>query len=487
MSGASGAGERPNILILMADQFRSDIVGANGSPICRTPNLDRLAGEGVTFDRAYTTTPLCTPARAAFFTGRYAHSNGLTANTQYPESPTPRLPDAERLLFQHLAAVGYRCGYVGKWHLSLRPDEPAEACRRGVADFSNSSASARWNRDRLGLPPRDDVTQPARERIMVGEHPPMSGVVPYPEEYHVDASNAALAASLLHTYREQGIGDSERPFALVCSFQGPHHPTEVPEPYASMYAPTDVPRPAGFDDTFIGKPQGQRTHRWMQMGAHLSWPEWQRVIAHYWGFATYIDALMGRVLAALDVIGLADRTVVLAAADHGDMTGNHRLFDKGPYFYDDVMRSPFIWRYPGHIPPRDRPDRNLVSLVDVVPTLLDLTGATPDTDSPPLQGVSLGAHLRGEAGTPTRDAVFAETTAGDLISEQVDARMVLAGRWKYIYRPGDVDELYDVESDPENLRNVASDAAHATDLRAMRARLTTWMRETDDALAPPVS
>src|SRR5581483_8669787 len=101
------ADQRPNILILMADQLRSDCLGTNGAPICRTPHLDRLAQGGVSFQRAYCVTPLCTPARAALFTGRYPHSNGLWANTHYPHTPTPRLRAGERLLFEHLAAAGY--------------------------------------------------------------------------------------------------------------------------------------------------------------------------------------------------------------------------------------------------------------------------------------------------------------------------------------------------------------------------------------------
>src|SRR5437868_6930233 len=129
--------DRPNVLILMADQFRSDCVGANGALVCHTPYLDSLARDGVTFERAYCVTPLCTPARGTLFTGRYPHRNGLWANTQYPETPTPRLRDGERLLFEHLTAAGYRCGYTGKWHLSV--DETGEAHRRGVQDFFNGA------------------------------------------------------------------------------------------------------------------------------------------------------------------------------------------------------------------------------------------------------------------------------------------------------------------------------------------------------------
>ncbi|MBI3974031.1 MAG: sulfatase-like hydrolase/transferase, partial [Chloroflexi bacterium] len=378
---------RPNILILMADQFRSDLIGANGSAICRTPYLDKLAAGGVTFTRAYCTTPLCTPARGALFTGRYPHSNGLTANTQYPDTPTPRLREGERLLFEHLAAAGYHCGYVGKWHLSVG-DEAAEARRRGVADFLNARQAAALHRERLGLALRDDLGK-SRARTMEGPHPPMSGVAPYPAEYATDAGVAGQAIELLRHYREQRLGTSERPFAIICSFPGPHFPIEPPEPYASLYRPEDVPMLASFEDTFEGKPQGQRSHPWLQLAAHLSWPEWQRVIAHYWGFATFVDALMGRVLDVLDETRLAERTIVMATADHGEMAGHHRMFDKGPYFYDDVMRVPFVWRRPGFIDARDGPNEALVRHVDVVPTVLELAGIEPVPGSPPPQGRSL--------------------------------------------------------------------------------------------------
>jgi arylsulfatase A-like enzyme len=476
---------RPNVLILMADQFRGDLVGANGGPI-RTPHLDRLAAGGVSFGRAYTTTTLCTPARGALFTGRYPHSNGLTANTQYPESPTPRLPAREKLLFQHLAAAGYRCGYAGKWHLNVG-DEAAEAHARGVHDFFNGPACRRAHYERLRLAPRDDVNR-ARQRTMAGAHPPMSGVMPYPEAYHLDVAIAAQAVELLRAYERDGLGTTDRPFALTCSFHGPHFPIEVPEPYASLYDPRSVPRPASFDDTFEGKPQGQTTHPWLNLGRHLSWEEWQRVIGHYWGFCTFVDALMGRVLDALDASAFSERTLVLATADHGEMAGHHRFFDKGPYFYEDVLRVPFVWRYPGRIAPRSGgssgsdADFSLVSHVDVVPTVLDLTGLSPEANSPPLQGRSLFA-----ANAERADAAFGEATPGDVPNPQVHARVVIADRWKYVYRPEDdvQHELYDLAADPDEMRNLAPSPQHAGVLRTLQDRLRDWMHLTDDTLDPP--
>jgi len=474
---------RPNLLILMADQLRSDCLGSNGAAICRTPHLDRLAREGLSFQRAYCVTPLCSPARGALFTGRYPHSNGLWANTHYPHTPTPHLRAGERLLFEHLAAAGYHCGYAGKWHLSAG-DEAAEAEGRGVADFFPGRRAAVLHRERLRLPPRDDVGG-ARRRTMEGEHPPMCGAAPYPLEYHQDAGIAGQAVHLLRAYAAQGIGTAERPFALVCSFHGPHFPIEVPEPYASLYDPAAVPRPASFDDTFEGKPASQRTHPWLQLARHLSWPEWQRVIAHYWGFCTFIDALMGRVLDALDETGLAERTLVLATADHGEMAGHHRLFDKGPYFYEDVMRVPLVWRWPERIAARAGPSNLPVSHVDVVPSVLDLAGVPPVAGTPPLQGHSLAAVLGGGDAPRGEPAVFGETTPGDVPNPQVHARLIFDGRWKYVYRPGDVDELYDLHTDPEELCNLASAAEAAGQLVHLRAGLAAWMRRTDDPLAPP--
>jgi arylsulfatase A-like enzyme len=477
---AGAADARPNILILLADQLRADVLGVNGSAVCRTPNLDTLASAGTSFSRAYTTTPLCTPARAALFTGRFPHSNGLTANTQYADTPTPRLHADERTLFEHLASAGYRVGYTGKWHLSV-VDESVEAHRRGVTDFFNGSACARAQVERLGLPPRDDVRQ-ANRRTMQGNHPPMSGVTPYRTEYQLDACIASQASHLIREYHEAGLGAADRPFALICSLHGPHFPIEVPEPFASLYDPASVPKPASFEDTFEGKPQGQRTHPWLQLARHLSWPEWQRVIAHYWGFVTFIDSLFGQVLDALRKARLDGRTVVFATADHGEMAGHHRMFDKGPYFYEDVMRVPAVWRWPGHVTAGGRPETTH-SHVDVVPTLLDLIGLPPVSGAPPHQGESLISTLTGAGSTGVDRPIFAETNVGDQPNPQIDARMVVSGTWKYVLRTDDMpEELYDLAADPDELVNLASRPGSEARLAKMRSLLAHWQSRTRDTM-----
>lgn len=400
---ASRDAARPNVLILMADQLRGDLLGANGSTVCRTPVMDRLSAEGVGFRRAYTTVPLCSPARASLFTGRYSHAHGLTANV-HRGTPTPRLPERERLLFQDLAGAGYRCGYVGKWHLNVG-DEGDEARRRGVTDFIGRQEAADRHRAHLGLPAAQGgggsevVPGLTYERII--------GAPAVNEGYHKDAAVAGESERLLRRYAAGGWGHPDRPFALVCSFFGPHFPLEVPQPYADAYHSEDVALPESFADDFAGKPQGQRAHPLLAPDPPLTRDQWRTVIARYRAYVTYVDVLMGRVLDALAALGLADRTLVLATADHGEMAGHHGLFNKGPYLYEDVLRVPLIWRWPGHVAARGVADMP-ASHIDVTPTLLELTttgSRRPATAPPPTRREPGGLPDRGGAGGDARCGV----------------------------------------------------------------------------------
>ncbi len=475
MSERAPVQERSNLLVIICDQMRADVLGCYGSPICRTPHLDALAAAGTRFARAYTTTPLCTPARGSLMTGRYPHSHRLVANTQYAETPTPTLPPDERMVSEHLAAAGYRCDYAGKWHLN-RGDEAAEAMRRGFTTFGGTREAYAQALATAGIA-RERSSLLGSERIMRGEDAPMCGTSPTDADRTYNSFIADEAIALLRGYGADGIGDAGRPFALWCSMPGPHFPLEVPAPYDRMYDPASVPRPASFADTFAGKPGGQCWHPWLQLAAHLSWPGWQRLIAHYWGYVTYMDALVGRVLAALDEAGLRERTAVVFLADHGEMAGHHRMFDKGPYLYEDVMRVPLIFRYPGKVPDGVVIGDGFANLVDLAPTLCGLAGIQPEGGRP-FEGQSLLPALRGDVSLS--GDVFAETNTGDLVNPQLDTRMIRRGDWKYVFRPGDRDELYHLGDDPNEMTNRIADARV---VRAdLRDALSAWMERTQDPL-----
>ncbi len=264
---------------------------------------------------------------------------------------------------------------------------------------------------------------------------------------------------------------------IAASFFGPHFPYSVPVPYDTLYDPDAVERWVNFDETFARKPLIQQKEMLRWNASHLTWRDWQRVIAHYWGYCTYIDDQIRRILERLETLGLADNTVVVYAADHGDMLGSHRLFNKGMYMYDETYRIPLIVRWPGHIPAGTECDA-FVSLVDLMPTMLDMAGVEIPVG---LDGRSLLSWLHGEKVANWPDDIFAEFHGYE--SALFSQRMVRTRSWKYVYNPGAEDELYDVESDPGELRNLAPDLGYRHVLRRMKARLRTWMERTGDDIA----
>jgi len=256
-----------------------------------------------------------------------------------------------------------------------------------------------------------------------------------------------------------------------------------------MYPRDKVPLPANFHDDMENKPLWQRQRRTGRMDsgrrgarkwegttfpksrvlAEWTEEEWREIIALYYGFVSYVDNWTGKVLEALDRQGLTDNTIVLYTTDHGDMMGSHGLITKS-YIYDEDMRVPLVMRYPPLIKPGTATDA-LVSNVDVFPTLLEMMGVKVPRG---VQGRSFLPVLEGEA-QPHRDAAFMEVASRGI-------KAVRTGRWKYTvnWRPRDLDELYDMENDPLELRNLATDPEHADACERLRKRILDWMRETRD-------
>ncbi len=451
----------PNILFLFADQHRFDAVGCNGAPVVETPALDALAAQGMRFSHAFTPTSLCSPARASLLTGLYAHNHGLLANMGNFNGVFDRqLLDCtgySQLLHQR----GYEVHHVGKWHLpgARHPEHWSFRSFADDADYDREKSD-------LGLQP-----DRAREvqRLEWGGNAPFCGRARLPgahlqEAWAADKTNALLA--------EQAT--REKPFMIFTSFFGPHFPYSVPAPYDTLYDPHSVPRWTNFDETFVGKPLIQQKEMLRWNASHLTWPDWQRVIAHYWGYCTFIDDQIQRILAQLRSLGLANDTVVMYASDHGDMVGSHRLFNKGMYMYDETYRIPLIVHWPGVTPAGTVCDA-FVSLVDLMPTLL----AMGDAEVPgSVDGRSLIPFLQGKTPADWPDDIYAEFHGYEpaLFSQ----RMVRTRSWKYVYNPGAEDELYDMESDPGELRNLAADLGYRHVLRRMKERLVVWLHRTRD-------
>lgn len=450
---------RPNIILIMTDQQRYDTLGVHGNELISTPNLDAMAIGSAVFDRFYVTNTVCVPSRASFLTGRYPTAH-RARDLDYP------LGEDEAHLPALLKAAGYETFLVGKNHV--------------LADAE--------------LPTFDRIFEAGHEKALVPSAAGAygSGTDPTPLEHYTTNVLCEKALELL-----EGRQDSPAPFFGWISFPDPHTPYQVPEPFASMYDPSDVPLPKTFRGELDAKPLGQRLIREFQGMEKASEHEIRQMIATYYGMVTCLDQAVGRVLGKLEDLGIQDETIVVYTSDHGDYMGDHGLARKSWHFYDSLIHVPFILRWPGTIRPQ-RIDRTMAENVDLLPTLLELVGLpTP----PGCQGVSAVACLEGRAET-IKDSVFAcagnpgqeataksveewraanDTTSPVLWSiGAVQGCMIRTLEWKLSYYVDGQGELYDLDNDPEELHNLYGRPETAgVQSELMRQLLSARMRADD--------
>ncbi len=459
------AEDRPNILLLLTDQQRYDAAGCNGARVVRTPAIDGIARRGMRFTSAYTPIALCSPARGCLMTGLYAHNHGQLANmgnfngvfnTQVLEKPAfPRL----------LRAAGYQTGYAGKWHLP----------KEGVTEawgFDRWHTTGDWHRQLKAAGIEFDYGRDDVQRMEWGRGAPFCGRTVLPPERTHDAWVADRAVEMIGAFAK-----AKAPFMVCASFFGPHFPYAVPAPHDTMYDPARVERWDNFDETFETKPLIQQKESLRWNASQLTWTDWQNVIAHYWGACTFIDDQIGRVLSALDQSGRAGATLVILATDHGDMLGCHRLFNKGFHGYEETHHIPLVVSGPPVSKPGSVCDE-FVNLVDLMPTVLDAAGVAQPQK---VDGRSMLPLLGGRRPDDWPQEAFSEFHGYE--STLYSMRMVRNRRWKYVYNPATEDELYDVVSDPGELRNLAGKLAYKHVLRRMRADLLGWLRRTNDGIA----
>lgn len=444
--------QRPNILLIHSDQHRQDCLGINGHPLVKTPHLDRLAREGVNFTHAFTPTAICSPARASLMTGVWPTQHRcLSIPPCDPYRPAdPKLPVWSTLLRD----AGYWMGYAGKFHQELT-GTPLD---HGFHEYHSQSGYARWRQEQ-GIP----AVQPR------------SGPFGYFGDVDVHASPEQTfigwCAARTSEMIERAVGRGE-PFCVRWDPPEPHLPCMPPEPFASMYDPRDVPPWPSFGDPLKDKPyiQRQQLRTWKVQG--WTWKDWQRTVALYLGVISHIDQQIGRVLDVLDRLGVADNTLVLYSADHGDLCGGHGMMDKHFVMYDDVMRVPMIARWPGELNGGAVCDEFVTNEMDMAATLCGAAGV-------PVPATFVGTDLCNVAtGRVRRDAVYGQWTGAQL--GLFTQRMVRDRQWKYIWNATDVDELYDLHADAGELRNRAADPACAEVLASMRRRLVNWMDEVRD-------
>ncbi len=411
--------ERPNFVYIMTDQQHWQALGRVDS-FFQTPHLDAFAEDAASFDRAFCTTPQCSPSRSSMMTGLYPTKTRVMGNIGAAGGDDLATPNFGSMLQQ----AGYQTAYFGKWHLGRNP-----------AGYVGWDAENRKLRD-------PDVTDKAVEYL-------------------------------------NGVQATKSPLGLVVSYLDPHDVYHF-RPDRNPRQDANTPLSASWEhEDFERKPKCQKEFMTRDQG-RIIWREdrevWQAYHEFYREKVRLVDEHIGRVLEAIKSAGLWEDTIVVIGSDHGDMDTNHRLIFKGPFMYDHMMRVPLMVRVPQKCggarrgPIRDYDTVN----VDLVPTIRDFAGLDPiDTD-----GISLKPILTGAANPPKRDYVI-----GQYYSKQQwvnPIRMIRTADFKYNKHIDHGEELYDLVNDPEELVNLAGDAKHADTQRAMATDLDRWIRENDD-------
>ncbi|MDX6740353.1 sulfatase-like hydrolase/transferase [Actinocorallia sp. A-T 12471] len=462
-----------NILFLMTDQHRVDTLGCHNPTEVSTPHLDALAASGTRFERAYTPTAICTPARASLLTGKLPFRHKLLANYERNVGYIEDLPADEFTFSAALSDAGYRLGLNGKWHVGTH---------RNAADFGFEGPDLPgWHNpvdhpDYLkylsdnGLPPYE-ISGHVRGTLPNGNPGNLLAArLHQPVEATFEHYLATRTIERLHEYADD-YRTGRRPFFLATHFFGPHLPYLLPEEYYDMYDPDKIELPASVAETFEGKPPVQRNYSALWTYDTLSEDVSRKLIAVYRGYVALIDREIGRILDTLHELGLDDSTAVFFTADHGEFTGAHRLHDKGPAMYEDIYRIPAIVRVPGS--PAAQVRDEFVGLTDMTATILDLAALDP---AQAVDGSTLLPLIAGEK-APWRTELTAEFHGHHFPYPQ---RMIRDARHKLIINPESHNELYDLLEDPHELTNRHQDPSLATIRHHLTTRLYTTLRDRGD-------
>ena len=464
--------QRANVLFLMTDQHRVDTLGAYGNRLAATPVLDELARTGTRFDRWYTPTAICTPARASLLTGQAPFRHKLLANHERNVGYIEDLPTEQFTFPQALRAAGYNCGLIGKWHAGHHRD---------AADFGFDGPDLPgWHNpvdhpDYLaylaerGLPPYEISGHIRGALPNGGPGNLLAARLRQPVEATFEHYLATRAIEQLERYAEAARDGT--PFFLQLNFFGPHLPYILPDAYFDMFDPEQVELPKSIAETFHGKPPVQRNYSTHWAFDTMPIEVTRKLIAVYWGYVALIDAEIGRVMEAMDRLGLTDETAVFFTSDHGEFTGAHRLHDKGPAMYEDIYRTAGLLRVPGQ--PEGVVRDEFVSLLDCTATILELAGLDP---SPAVDSRSFLPLTAGEPAEWQEDIVC-EFHGHHFPYAQ---RMLREERYKLVVNPDSVNELYDLLTDPDELLNVYGHPEMAPVRKRMTARLYTLLRDRGD-------
>ena len=459
----AAAEERPNIIYMMADDHAAHAISAYGSRINKTPNIDRIANEGVRLTNCFCTNSICTPSRAAVLTGQYSNKNGVyTLN----DAIDPKRDNAGKQMQQ----AGYQTAMIGKWHLQTEP-----------------SGFDYWN-----ILPGQGVYYDPTFITTAGR-----------KKYQGYCTD--LIADFSLDWLKQR--DRKKPFFLMSHHKAPHRPWEPAPKYKNLFAKETIPEPDNLYDHYEGRSRSVAATK-MKVGENMNQTDLKTPIPsdlkgdalRKWAYQLYIkdylrciqsvDDNVGRMLDYLDSEGLASNTIVIYTSDQGFFLGDHGLFDKR-LMYEESLRMPFVMRYPAGIKARTV-NRDIVLNIDFAPTFLDYAGRPAPAE---MQGRSFRKNVEGHTPKDWRTAMYYRYWMHNDNDHHVPAHYgIRTDRWKLIYYynqplgmtgsfPNHMPpewEFFDIKNDPHEMHNLYSDPKHTNLIQHLKAEMAKLQREADD-------
>ena len=485
LKAQSSATNKPNIIIIKTDQHRFDLLGCMGNKVVKTPNIDRLAGKSFILTNEFTVTPICTPSRTSFFTGKYVIRTGnVINNEQYHLQPD------DWSFIDPLKNAGYVIGLAGKNHTF------SEGFFKKYFDYREESTH--FGKMHGDITEEDENvvkyltkdSRPGYEKSKMLLEGLVDGPMPFKKE---DCPAYRIGDDGVKFLEE----NKDKPFFLHFSFGDPHWPTVAPEPFYSMYNPDSLVLP---EENFDWK--GHPFKHFVQSQAngydHYSHKEKARILATYYAQISFVDASIGRFLDKLESLDLMKNTIIVFTSDHGDFGGNYGMVAKTGGFQESLIRIPGIVYLP-NMKGNGKKIEAQISNIDVMPTVFDYLGKSYPKE---VQGKSFLKVLSGEKQTH-RDVIFSEVGTLDTPPPAVPREqykqyaaerakkdgmfwfidyttkgrsvMIRKGDWKYTYNTGDLSELYNFKKDPLELHNLIDNPKYAAIQKELNSELIAWL------------
>jgi choline-sulfatase len=438
---------RPNIVMIMADQMAFDVIGALGHSAVRTPNIDRLVENGVTFDNCYCNSPICVPSRASFVTSKLPSNIGVYDNAS-------ELPSSIPTFLHHLRRSGYETILSGKMHF-IGPDQLHGFEHRLTKDIHTAGfeLTPDWSRGAYAN------TGTGIKRLQNTGECDWNNQIAHDEK---------VAYRTVEKIRALGRRQEQTPFFLCASFIQPHDVFVITKEYWDLYKDMDVPMPAAKAEPIE---EMHPFNQWIQVHHEVDQCTLSEEVIRnnrraYYGMVTYIDDKVGQIVHELERMKLLDNTIIMLTSDHGEMLGEHGMWFKRT-FYDPAVKVPLIVSWPGRFE-AGKKVKEVVSLIDLGPTIMKLADV-PDSDSwiGTTDGESFDSLLFGQDSNWKNEAT-SEYYGEGAIHPMVAFRQ---GDYKYVHVHGYEPLLFDLVKDPHELNNVADEPEYNEILKKLQSRI----------------